>query len=161
MNNKLFVFLVVLLSALIICAFAALCYSLVLYNNAPEVISQDNTTAVATQSTNNSEEIDTELDRDYTKAPDVASYILPSNTREISNKDLEGLSREDLNKAYNEIFARYGHDFKTESLRKYFETQTWYKPVKDKVVTPKDLTALENKNKDVILARIKEIDAEK
>ena len=67
-------------------------------------------------------------------------------------------TKEELNRAYNEIFARYGHDFKTKSLKDYFKTQSWYKPIDGKTVTPEELTDLENKNKDIIMNRIKELE---
>ena len=155
MNNKLFVFLVVILCIMIIIALGALTYSLLKYNdalpsfesNAPEISIQnvDNT---------NAESIDKKEDNSNKEF----LYILPSNTREITANDLKGMSKEELNRAYNEIFARYGHDFKTKSLKDYFKTQTWYKPIDGKTVTPADLTDLENKNKDIIMNRIKELE---
>ncbi len=85
-------------------------------------------------------------------------YILPSDTREINFNDLKDMDKEQLNRAYNEIFARHGHDFKTKSLKDYFKTQKWYKPIDGKTVTPEELSELENKNKDIIMSRIKEIE---
>jgi len=52
-----------------------------------------------------------------------------SDTREITAGDLMGLSREDIQSAYNEILARHGYIFhKQETLEKY-QQYDWYAPL--------------------------------
>ena len=54
-------------------------------------------------------------------------YILPnSNTQELSESDLQGLSKEQVTIAKNEIYARHGREFKTEWLQEYFDSCSWY-----------------------------------
>lgn len=58
-----------------------------------------------------------------------SEYILPnSNTERLTRDDLQGLSKEELRLARNEIFARHGMIFGVEDLDNYFATKTWYKP---------------------------------
>ena len=51
-----------------------------------------------------------------------------SSSRVLSREDLQGLSKEQLRLARNEIFARYGMIFGVEDLDAYFSSQEWYKP---------------------------------
>lgn len=54
-------------------------------------------------------------------------YIIPdSSTRYLSSEDLDGLSKEELKLARNEIFARHGRIFNDPDLQSYFEAQPWY-----------------------------------
>ena len=58
-----------------------------------------------------------------------SSYILQnSNTKRLTRDDLQGLSKEELRLARNEIFARHGMIFGVEDLDDYFATKSWYKP---------------------------------
>lgn len=58
-----------------------------------------------------------------------AEYILPkSGTEKLTRADLEGLTKEQLRLARNEIYARHGMIFGVDDLDKYFATKSWYKP---------------------------------
>lgn len=58
-----------------------------------------------------------------------AQYILPkSGTEKLTRADLEGLTKEQLRLARNEIYARHGMIFGVEDLDHYFATKSWYKP---------------------------------
>lgn len=60
-------------------------------------------------------------------APD-GSYILPgSDSRYYSREELQGLDDSTIQMAINELYARHGRRFATESIRQYFESQPWYK----------------------------------
>jgi len=55
-------------------------------------------------------------------------YLIPdSDRRYISVSDLYGLSDDEVQLARNEIYARYGYDFRTRSIQIYFERQGWYR----------------------------------
>ncbi len=59
-------------------------------------------------------------------------YILPnSDSSYISYSDLYGLSQTEVALARNEIYARHGRKFSKDSIRKYFESKSWYKPYID------------------------------
>ena len=81
-------------------------------------------------------------------------YILPnSNTKYISEADLEGFTAEQCMIARNELYARYGRIFTNETLKNHFEKQQWY----EGKYAPENfnegvLTAIEKANRDVILA---------
>ena len=60
--------------------------------------------------------------------PTGGTYILPdSNSRALSEAELEGLSDRELMLARNEIFARHGFIFTTQWIQGYFLTQGWYR----------------------------------
>ena len=60
---------------------------------------------------------------------DDSEYILPeSATKALTRADLQGLTKEQLRLARNEIFARHGMIFGVEDLDTYFSSKSWYKP---------------------------------
>lgn len=80
---------------------------------------------------------DVQNDADVTEEPDntedtIASdveYILPKSDKEkLTRSDLEGLTKEQLRLARNEIYARHGMIFGVSDLDNYFATKSWYKP---------------------------------
>ncbi len=58
----------------------------------------------------------------------VSSYILDnSDSCYLTEGDLQGLSKNELRLARNEIYARHGRIFKDEQLQSYFDSMSWYK----------------------------------
>ena len=56
------------------------------------------------------------------------TYILPdSDSRMLTEADLENLGERELMLARNEIFARHGFIFTTQWIQGYFLTQGWYR----------------------------------
>ena len=56
------------------------------------------------------------------------SYVIPTSSQKLlTEADLAGLTKAQLDLARNEIFARHGRVFKRQELQKYFESKTWYK----------------------------------
>ena len=56
------------------------------------------------------------------------TYMIPdSSSRRLSMSDLAGLSKDQLKIARNEIYARHGRMFDSESLRFYFNSKSWYR----------------------------------
>lgn len=56
-------------------------------------------------------------------------FILPgSDSRYLSEEDLEGLTAEECRIARNELYARHGRIFTDEALQAYFESLDWYVP---------------------------------
>ena len=54
-------------------------------------------------------------------------YIVPdSSSRELSAGELAGLNGDQLQMAINEIYARHGRRFVTESIQEYFDAKPWY-----------------------------------
>lgn len=82
----------------------------------------------------------------------------------LSKRDLVNLNKKELEIAYNEIFARHGHDFKTKWLKEYFNSLSWYAPIKDKQVSLEELSNAERANAELIKSEIangKELDLNK
>ena len=76
------------------------------------------------ETTNEEEEAETE-----TESETEAEYVLPkSGTEKLTRADLEGLTKEQLYLARNEIYARHGMIFGVQELDQYFATKSWYKP---------------------------------
>ena len=56
-----------------------------------------------------------------------ADYLIPdSDSRYITEEDIEGMDNETLRLARNEIFARYGRKFSDNKLQAYFDAKSWY-----------------------------------
>lgn len=76
----------------------------------------------------------------------AGQYMLPeSNSRKLELFDLSGMTKEHLRIARNEIYARYGWQFETPDLEKYFEARTWYVPsenVDDTILSEAELANL-------------------
>lgn len=66
----------------------------------------------------------------------------------LQNNQLQGKTLEELQLLRNEILARKGYVFSSDIYSKYFENQSWYKPVlsNDKI----ELNAIEKQNVELI-----------
>lgn len=91
-----------------------------------------------------------EINRDTTE--NSLNYILPySSERLLIEDDIRNLSMEQLTLARNEIYARHGRIFQDETIRAYFESQSWYHGT----IAPEDFSAnllseIEKKNIEFI-----------
>lgn len=65
-----------------------------------------------------------------------------SNSRYLEEWELENLTKYELKIARNEIYARYGYDFKDEKLSDYFYSKQWYvnKIQADGTIDPEEWT---------------------
>lgn len=58
-----------------------------------------------------------------------SDYIINgSDSRYITEDDLNSLTQQEVQLARNEIFARHGRKFNTDWIREYFEGRSWYVP---------------------------------
>ncbi len=90
-------------------------------NAQEDVVQEEDTQEENTQEEDALNE-DTQVEKDST-------YILPdSNSRKLTRADLQGLSKEQLRLARNEIFARHGMIFGVPDLDAYFGEKSWYRP---------------------------------
>lgn len=53
--------------------------------------------------------------------------IADSNSRYLSDSELQAMSTYDLYLARNEIYARHGRDFTKADLKQYFSSKSWYR----------------------------------
>ena len=79
------------------------------------------------------EDLQTDVDQDTQDEASLeesdSEYILPKSEKEkLTRADLEGLTKEQLRLARNEIYARHGMIFGVDDLDQYFATKSWYKP---------------------------------
>ena len=56
------------------------------------------------------------------------NYLFPSDTKYLTESDVNGLSKFDTGLIRNEIFARKGYVFKNDPYKSYFNSQAWYNP---------------------------------
>lgn len=75
-----------------------------------------------------------------------AFLLAESSERVLSEAELNRYDATDLRLIRNEIFARHGYTFKSEDLRTFFSTKTWYEPVTNEV----SLSTVEKKNIQLI-----------
>jgi len=88
---------------------------------------------------------------------ELKSIIFSSDVTQLTRSDLEGMTKEELYRAYNEIFARHGHDFKTKEFQYYFSLWDWYEPIKGKTVGLDELNEIERENALLIKSVIDEM----
>ncbi len=97
------------------------------------------------------------IDNDLVTLYDKGDYILSkSSARKIKKSEIQNLTLDELNKAYNEIFARHGHEFKNVELKEYFNNLSWYYPIANKTVSTEELNEFEKYNLDIIKSVISE-----
>ena len=72
-------------------------------------------------------------DRYYDMFPD-------SDSRYLTNEDVEDIDAHDVRIGLNEIYARHGRKFNDPELQEYFNTMVWYTPI----YTPDEFNAIEN-----------------
>ena len=93
-------------------------------------VQEDNTQDDEIQDEVQEDEVqDDETQDEDTQVEKDSTYILPdSNSRRLTRADLQGMSKEKLRLARNEIFARHGMIFGVPDLDAYFGEKSWYKP---------------------------------
>ena len=75
-------------------------------------------------------------------------FIIPdSSTRYLTEDDLIGLSKEQLEIARNEIYARHGYIFVSDEWKDFFINEDWYTPTTSSVT----LNSIEEYNVGMIL----------
>ena len=87
------------------------------------------------------------------EAEDADYIIADSNSRYVTTDDLDDLSKEELSRARNEIYARHGRKFKDEALQSYFDSKEWYNgTIAPDQFTEGMLNNFEKKNAETILS---------
>ena len=72
-------------------------------------------------------------------------FIFPhSSQRKLTVDEVTGLGGDVAQDAINEIYARHGYVFKTKSIQKYYESQSWYH--KNYNFNESDLSEIESYN---------------
>ena len=79
---------------------------------------------------------------------DNEKYILPSDKRLLDESDVKDMDAAQLQRAINEIYARYGCVFGSSADKEYFEAQDWYSPDPDMTLdkAQAEFSEIENKN---------------
>lgn len=96
--------------------------------------------------------VDTEIEINETDKIFVEEYIFKDSDKKQVRYDYElfNYSKDELELGKNEIFARYGYDFDSENLEKYFLSKSWYEKIEGKKITFDELNTYEQENvKDI------------
>lgn len=117
-----------------------------------EPVSPDNTTNTDnTVPTTDNSDTPSNPDENNQKSDD---YILPSDTKSLTDEDLKGMDKSELRYAINEMYARKGWHFDFGGdYYEYFSKKSWYKPDKS-LESPSDASAKFSETENVNLATI-------
>ena len=87
-------------------------------------------------------------------APPSGPGLWPwTSERLVTEYELQGMSGRDLEIMRNEIYARHGWVFRRPDLRRYFESQPWYRPNQDGLanrMVEAGLSGVERRNVQII-----------
>ena len=68
--------------------------------------------------------------RNNSSSNKTGGYIISySSDVLLTSSDIQGLSKQQLRYARNEIYARHGRKFQSQDLRNYFNSKSWYRGV--------------------------------
>lgn len=82
--------------------------------------------------------------------------IIPySSDRLLTDSDLSGLTKKEIQYAINEIYARHGAQFEDKDVIQYFSAKSWYSPNKSKSEAHSDFSKIESENTDFMTEYIK------
>ena len=96
----------------------------------------ENIDVVGNAQTEVQEEAQTEPQAEETAQQD---YIIPdSDSRYLSEADVQGMTIQQINYAKNEIYARHGRIFASQELKNYFESKSWYQGTIDGAAFDRD-----------------------
>ena len=123
-------------------------------NKNSENLSQNKDEIQYVEKDNVSDEIivDTEIEINETDEIFGEEYIFKDSDKKQVRYDYElfNYSKDELELGKNEIFARYGYDFDSENLEKYFLSKSWYEKIEGKKITFDELNTYEQENvKDI------------
>ena len=91
------------------------------------------------------------VDREYDNAGNSDKYNQALSDRKLTETDLNGLSKKDLDIMKNMIYAKYGYKFNREDLANYFSKFSWYSPQSnDAAAIYNQMTSIEKYNIEFI-----------
>jgi len=90
-------------------------------------------------------------------------FIIPdSATRVLTKEEIKDLTADEAQMAINEIYARHGRKFLWETVRKYFESKSWYKGIIEaNEFDPASMSYLEWQNIELLKTHMNEVLAAK
>lgn len=97
-----------------------------------------------------------DLEADDSTSGSTTGMILPkSSEQELTNADVSGLSRTEIQTAINEIYARHGYTFTDATLLNKFKQYDWYKPtVPASQFSDSVFSSVEKKNVDFLKSKL-------
>lgn len=97
-----------------------------------------------------------DLEDDDASSGSTTGMILPkSSEQELTNSDVSGLSRAEIQTAINEIYARHGYIFTDSTILNKFKQYDWYKPtVSASSFSDSVFSSVEKKNVDFLKSKL-------
>lgn len=81
--------------------------------------------------------------------------IIPYSSEEyLSDSDVAGMTKRDMQYAANEIYARHGAEFEDSDVIRYFNAKDWYDPYQSKASAEQDFSDVEKTNLDFLYHQI-------
>ena len=108
------------------------------YGFVPETMTKQYTVgnvSFSSGDTDSTTEATTEVTTEAPKSAD-GQVFSDSSSRLLTEAEVKALSKDEVQTAINEIYARHGYRFETDSIRKHFEQYDWYNPT----VSPDDFS---------------------
>ena len=110
----------------------------------------NNKVSSSSSSSDNSSKTVTENVKEFQSNAAFESFSLLS-TKELSESDLDGKTKKDLEIMRNSIYALHGYIFKRDDLRNYFSQFSWYNPItSDMSEVYNSMNKVEKRNIDFI-----------
>ena len=114
--------------------------------NSPEPVTVDNIEAAQPnlEETPSNVKVEKAVPASKAETPkEDSGYDSILSDRKLSDSDLNGKTKKELEIMRNSIYARYGYKFKREDLLNYFSQFSWYNP------TTNDMSAIYNLMSDI------------
>lgn len=114
----------------------------------PEEIAEESAEEQAEEAVQEAPQEEEKPDKQPSPAQTAAKndYLFPSDAKKLTESDLAGLSKQEVGLIRNEIYARKGYIFKSESYKSYFSSKDWYKPTTESTDLPMNSTETYNIN---------------
>lgn len=117
----------------------------------PETVKKENPAKSSDNKSNSNSNSNSNNSKTSSSTQKSDEYIFPhSNDNVLTAKDIQGMSKDKLALARNEIFARHGYSFPSEPFKSYFGSKSWYK-ASNYSNDFKELSPLERHNVKIIL----------
>ncbi|MBY2059442.1 YARHG domain-containing protein, partial [Clostridioides difficile] len=118
-----------------------------------EVKNVNNTQVEESYNHQNSNDYNEDIESNNTEntISNTEEYIISdSNSRYLTEDELNSYNKSDLALIRNEIFARYGYIFQNEEYRNYFSKKSWYSPKEGISAETSILSEVEKSNVELI-----------
>lgn len=86
----------------------------------------------------------------------VITYVAPADTTQVypsyylSEAEVSAMDKQTIQFVINQIYAKNGYIFQTQSYQDYFSQMSWYKPISHNI-SPSDMSAMDRANVNLLI----------